>query len=213
MIFRKRPETTPGPLQRNAGRWTRELLAARSKKQKKRISNRYRHPEVKSALVDLFDGKCAYCESKITHIEYGHIEHYRPKSTFPEKTFEWSNLLLACGVCNGTAHKGGNFPGEDEDGPILNPCEDEPDEHLEFRFDPVAGLASVYETTPRGKTTRDLLGLNRPELRKHRSVHVNMLYVLAKDSRPEARTLFEKAQEDGAQYAAFARALRAFVDR
>ena len=96
---------------------------------------KYRHVEVKGTLVEMFQGGCAFCESKITHVDYGHIEHTRPKSRHPELTFEWSNLLLACGICNGPQHKGDRFPGAAEDGPLINPCEEEPSDHLDFQFD------------------------------------------------------------------------------
>ena len=40
---------------------------------------------------------CAYCESMI--YTDGHIEHFRRKNSshYPELTFEWTNLFLACG--------------------------------------------------------------------------------------------------------------------
>ena len=33
-----------------------------------------------SAPIDETHGKCAYCESKIKHIDYGDIEHILPKN-------------------------------------------------------------------------------------------------------------------------------------
>jgi len=41
--------------------------------------------------------RCAYCEGPIFH--EGHIEHFRRKNPdhFPELTFDWNNLFLACG--------------------------------------------------------------------------------------------------------------------
>lgn len=53
---------------------------------------------VKAALLDLcvFVGICNYCEQN----EANDIEHIFPKSFFPEKTFVWSNYLLACKQCN-----------------------------------------------------------------------------------------------------------------
>lgn len=41
--------------------------------------------------------RCAYCEGAIFH--EGHIEHFRRKNSahFPELTFDWNNLFLACG--------------------------------------------------------------------------------------------------------------------
>ena len=83
----------------------------------------------------MFGGKCAYCESRITHVDYGHIEHHVPKAGpngRPKRTFQWSNLLLACGRCNGSENKGDRFPTARQGGPIVNPCKDDPADHFEF---------------------------------------------------------------------------------
>ena len=40
--------------------------------------------------------RCSYCEDSMGD----EIEHIRPKSWFPEQTFEPTNYLLACGPCN-----------------------------------------------------------------------------------------------------------------
>ena len=62
----------------------------------------YKHPDNKIALKNSTFGKCMYCESKITHIDYGDIEHIKPKSKYPTLKFTWSNLGFACTVCNRT---------------------------------------------------------------------------------------------------------------
>lgn len=209
----------PEILERKAEEWTNKLRDAATEAARKRAESKYNHPQAKSALVAMFHGKCAYCESKITHIDYGHIEHYRPKRGphgRPDLTFEWSNLLLACGVCNGPAHKSDKFPETTEDGPILNPCDDVPAEHLEFRYDPKASLASVYGKTPRGVTTEQLIGLNRLELRRYRSRHVSQLMALARFAKSgdlEALSLLDEAKKADAEYSAFAEiAWNAVVD-
>lgn len=49
--------------------------------------------------------RCAYCEGAIRH--EGHIEHFRRKNRqygFPELTFAWSNLFLACGSNDHCGH-------------------------------------------------------------------------------------------------------------
>lgn len=75
----------------------------------------YSDKTVRKALRDLFNGKCAYCESKITAIYNGDIEHFRPKAAYNDKygealvtpgyywlAAEWENLLFACPFCNQT---------------------------------------------------------------------------------------------------------------
>jgi hypothetical protein len=62
------------------------LLAKRraylNKKQIREAQSKYRNSQIKKRLVEMFHGKCAYCESKITGVGYGAIEHSRPKSQY-----------------------------------------------------------------------------------------------------------------------------------
>lgn len=74
----------------------------------------YSNDEVRSQLMKMFHGKCAYCESPITAIYNGDIEHFRPKGGYNDVSgklvkpgyfwlaSEWENLLLACPHCNQT---------------------------------------------------------------------------------------------------------------
>lgn len=73
----------------------------------------YREPEVKEALVTLFNGKCAYCESCITKTSPIDKDHFRPKTKIDIKTAnkirgyywlaaDWDNLFSACFHCNRT---------------------------------------------------------------------------------------------------------------
>lgn len=169
----------PTYLTRFAQKWTDELLAAiqhhnqGGEKPSNTLWNKYNKRYVRNTLRAMFHDKCTYCESKITHVAYPHIEHYRSKKKYPRYTFEWENLLLACGICNGSAHKGDNFPlqDSDEDKPLLlNPCEDDPERHLEFV------QARVVFLSERGQHTRDLLGLNRDELFDRRREHLHLIY-------------------------------------
>jgi len=56
-------------------------------------------------LFKNYNGKCCYCESKVTGIE---IEHYRPKSKYYWLAYSWDNLMLVCSHCNKA--KGDKFP-------------------------------------------------------------------------------------------------------
>ena len=207
-------QRSPAPtiLTKRAPEWLAAAQNATSSKDMKHAVGKYRHPKIKEALVKLFRGKCAYCESKITHIDFGHIEHFRPKSGphgRPDLCFEWTNLLLACGICNGAGFKYDHFPEAADGGPLVNPCEDDPVTHFEFRFDPRLGLASVYGLTPRGRTTEILLGLNRPDLRPFRSEYVKKLTVLKRMGQfdAEAKQILNEALDPASQYSAFAKDL------
>jgi 5-methylcytosine-specific restriction endonuclease McrA len=70
----------------------------------------YSDRSVKERLIELFNDKCAYCESKVSHIYSGDIEHFRPKGKISEALIqkpgyywlatEWDNLLFSCRNCN-----------------------------------------------------------------------------------------------------------------
>lgn len=78
--LRKGP--VPPILELNAADWTSDLLEAleRDEKPTKTQIGRYNTPEIKSAIRAETLNKCAYCESKISHIDHGDIEHIIPKS-------------------------------------------------------------------------------------------------------------------------------------
>jgi uncharacterized protein (TIGR02646 family) len=197
----------PAILERKQQAWTRALLSASTDAEKRKAEAKYKHRSIKDVLVAMFHGKCTYCESKISHVDYGHIEHFKPKSRFPDLTFEWTNLLLSCPICNGPEYKGDRFPEGSEGGPLINPCDDKPEEHFQFIFDSVAKLASVIGKTTRGQTTERVLGLNRSNLREYRSKVIMTLYVLSDYAKtdPDAQTLLAEACLDEGEYAAFVR--------
>lgn len=233
MILVKR---TPCPtaLQKNAASWLSELEVARTRlevvratpkttkmqmsvaeQQVKKAQDKYRHIKVKNALVEMFHGKCAYCESKITVVTYGAIEHFRPKFEYPDQTFKWENLLLSCDICNDKGHKGSQFPVDHNGNPLLIDPTDgvsNPNVHLEFIWDDIGGLASVYGGDERGKMVETIFDLNgvrgRKELINARSKYLKHLLVLlrfAQNGDHEATALLEESCKPDAQYSAFAR--------
>ncbi|HDR4872019.1 TPA: AAA family ATPase [Bacillus cereus] len=149
--------------------------------------------ELKRALEDLFQGKCAYCESIINSANsYGQINHYRPaKGAYfndhysPDHywwlKYEWSNLYYVCQLCGNRKHK--KFPILGKPAPIgaigaellseepliLDPCSDIPENHLIYNEN-----GEVHSKTQKGKYTISLLGLNREQLvaGRRRSLHL-----------------------------------------
>jgi uncharacterized protein (TIGR02646 family) len=118
----------------------------------------------RQALIDEFDNRCAYCESKLGLTSPPEIDQFYPKSLYPDKAFQFDNLLLCCSVCN--RKKGNSFPLDKEGLPILlNPRFDNFGEHLKIEKDGTASSISV-----RGKTTIELLDLNRPALIEERKL-------------------------------------------
>jgi uncharacterized protein (TIGR02646 family) len=230
-MIRVKRAAEPKVLQRNAQRWLKELLEAlneleqspkeqleQSKKKFDTIQRKYNHSEVKDALVKMFYGKCAYCESKITVVTYGQIEHFYPKSAYPDKTFVWDNLLLSCDKCNNTQHKGIKFPLDSAGQPVLtDPTDAETDPFIHFRFswDEQISWASVYGLDERGREVVEIFDLNgsrgRMELIERRSDFIKRLlcilkiYGQTKDS--EAFSLLQEACQPSQEYSAFTLAL------
>jgi hypothetical protein len=220
----------PDVLQQNSDRWLSELRSAienleqikndpKAKKEDvkkaetivKKAQNKYSHREIKDALVKMFYGKCAYCESCITVVTYGHIEHFYPKSRYADKTFEWHNLLLSCDICNNAQHKGTLFPLDIKGNPLLIDPSDgitEPVMHLKFFWDNSLRLASIYGLDDRGREVERIFGLNRrKELIRERSRHVKMLmalFKLAQQGNSEAMAILKEACQPDAPYRAFA---------
>lgn len=73
----------------------------------------YRDQRVKDALISMFGGRCAYCESSYDHTGPMDVEHYRPKGGYLDENgklrkpgyfwlaADWNNLLPSCRDCNG----------------------------------------------------------------------------------------------------------------
>jgi 5-methylcytosine-specific restriction endonuclease McrA len=123
------------------------------------VLNAYKAPGIKEHLSSESYGKCVYCESKISHVYWGDVEHIRPKDSFPAGRLDIGNLCLACAKCNNAKS---NF--WDDVTPLVNPYVDDPADHL-LAFGPFLGHRPARD---RGRVTVDQLQLNRPELRERR---------------------------------------------
>lgn len=202
---------------------TRKLIEAakEGRTPSEMITDLYKEKAIKRTIYmsddGPFHGKCAYCESPISHDQYGDIEHFRPAKEVSDIDFNpvmvdgpagtgkhpgyyWlaydsNNLLASCELCN---RKNPNdkkigkhtrfpvkgthaaAPGEEfnEQPLLINPLIEEPEEH--FEIDGKTGILGYK--TERGKTCRDIFGLNeRDGLRKGRkTAYTNALGILAK---------------------------------
>lgn len=181
----------PNVLVQNSLSWTNEYLIAKqeynvsktldNKKTLNTVEKRYNHKEVKTSLKKMFYKKCAFCESHITHIDYGQIEHFQPKSKYPELCFEWNNFLLSCSVCNGKANKGDKFPLENEGGPFIHPVDENPQDFFKFEYDEVTKNFLLFPINQRAETTLKILGLNREDLVENRTIELRkILFFLEK---------------------------------
>ena len=150
----------PNVLEANAVAWTKTLVDKINLgiKLTDTEKTKYRHPDIKDALVKETHGKCAYCESKLLHIHHGDVEHIYPKSLDPNKTFDWDNLTLACEVCN--QFKSNHDPNMLH---IIDPYNIDPATHINFIGTIVHAVTADY-----GQSTKSILKLNRAELCERR---------------------------------------------
>lgn len=155
--------------------------------------------ELLEALTAMSFGKCGYCESTITFSGNASLERFRPKAgavglnrEFSSEhywwlAYEWENLYAACATCNKV--KGPKFPVQGRRAPVgatgerlaseqpllLDPCMDDPQQHLEFQAD-----GSVRPRSSRGEVTIETLELNRTDqVRERESVATHVREALA----------------------------------
>jgi len=176
----------PKILEDNAKKWTDEYLTALEKQElvPNYIKYRYQNSEIKEALEKETHGKCAYCESKFKHIAFGDIEHILPKNknARPDLYVEWTNLTLACEVCNRINKKDYYDPSD----PIINPIIEEPEQYL------IACGPFIYQMPGKrkGELSISILNLNRTELIERRKEKIeNLLPLVDKWKKEKNETL------------------------
>jgi len=69
---------------------------------------KWNNPDVRGALYAIGGRVCAYC-GRLASDNRGDVEHYRPKSIYPWLTYEFTNYLIGCRICN-TSRKSNEFP-------------------------------------------------------------------------------------------------------
>lgn len=176
-------------LKANAESWLAEILSYSSVEDCPKYSlERYKHKEIKTALIAETKGKCVYCESKVEHIYPGDIEHIKPKVRFRELTFTWDNLTLACWKCNHNKLDYFDFVLG-----LINPYVEDPEEYI-FAQGPV--LFSK-QNKDRGRITIEKLDLNRIglfERRLERLDQINMLIkLLQNEINAEKKVMLKQA--------------------
>jgi 5-methylcytosine-specific restriction endonuclease McrA len=153
-------------------------------------SLKYDFADVRAKLNEIYKGKCAYCEQRLTMT----IDHYRPKSSVAVQDLaykqthggyywlkaEWTNLLLACYDCNRNGVKGTRFPIKDkrnrisaptdfsiqvldeiEQPLLINPEVTNPANHLRVKKD---GHLYPIQKSDKGKVTMEICKLDREPL-------------------------------------------------
>lgn len=130
---------------------------------KKRLTDEYKMDNKKNVwnkayireqLLQMSHGKCCYCECFIgSGKKEMHIDHYKPKSLYPDLVVEWENLLPSCPHCN----KSKSFH-DTENEPIINPTIDNPKNYFYLKMYRYCSKSSDINST--GRRTIDVLSLN-----------------------------------------------------
>ena len=154
--------------------------------------NDSRWQEFRHDMQRIFQFLCAYCE------EYceGEVDHFRPKSRFPQLVYEWFNWLNACHECN--LAKGSKWPEEGYADPCSASWQERPERF--FTFETVNGFMiplKDLEPSQRIKAQRmiDDLKLNDRHHLKNRKQQLYALHLLLAQEPARRREILEKVWE------------------
>ncbi|UUA72565.1 HNH endonuclease [Cellvibrio sp. QJXJ] len=169
----------------------------------------YKHPNNKSALIKASHGKCMYCESKVSHIYFGDIEHIKPKTKdkFPELEFVWENHGFCCAICNN--NKSDKYL---TDCPFIDPYFENPELHFFF----AGSFIFKKNGCERAEYTINEIDLNRPELLEKRMESISAIESLISAShRIKNEVVREKAAAEIDRYASndreFSMCIKSFI--
>ena len=127
------------------------------------MPNDSRWRDFRGVLRRRFFGLCAYCEETCG----GHIDHFRPKSRFPELVYVWTNWLFACPECNQA--KGDKW----HEGGYVDPCADAESERPENFFDFDTRRGHITPREGLSASRREIANRMIEDLQLNGSHHVN----------------------------------------
>jgi len=155
----------PPVLAANEDQWTNDYLG-HSPPIPDSVRFRYRRPEINATIRAETHDKCAYCESRMRHVDSGEVDHLLPVSTRPQLIYQWENLTFVCHQCNSAKR---NY--DDPDHPLIHPYDDNPEDHILF----VGPMAVNEPTSLLGQRSIRRLKLNRPALLEERKEQLQRL--------------------------------------
>lgn len=171
MIKIQKP-TAPQVLLDNKAIWTQNLLDAVNtyggyskipESEKKSLLSHYRHKDIQTALFASSHHKCAFCECKPGEGGHIEVEHFEPKSLYPDLAFEWDNFLPSCRKCN---EEKADF--DTRTSPIINPAIEDPEQLLTYSFLRIKPLKGSGQEQ-KAQQTIDVCNLNCERLYNARS--------------------------------------------
>jgi hypothetical protein len=169
------------------------------------LRTNYRHPDNKQALRAASFDKCMYCESKLSAIYFGDVEHFRPKDRFPELEFSWGNLGFVCARCNNAKRNKWH-----DAAPYIDPYEEDPGQHLAA----VGTMVLHRGGSERGEVTWRDVELNRSDLLERRAERIAAINTLVdkvnRTADPDLKSVLqselEREVDDHAPYSLVAKA-------
>lgn len=132
---------------------TDDLVAQLTEEYKNTKNDVWKKSYITEQLLKMSSEKCCFCETKVyEESKYMEVEHFHPKSLYPDEVLLWDNLLPICKRCNG---KKSDHDTKNE--PIIHPVRDNPKAHLKLRNYRFRDLSKL------GKCTIDVTDLNHRE--------------------------------------------------
>ena len=130
-------------------------------------------------------GQCVYCGRGISlaRKQRYHLEHFRPRSKYPDLQLDYANLFLSCGPegDNGARNTCGHHKGDwFEEGCHIPPAPEACAKH--FRFHSSGRIAG--DGSPEADKMITTLNLNHPELVTERQVMLEALDLDLNDGTP-----------------------------
>lgn len=98
---------------------------------------------ITEALLRMSFDKCCFCECKVDEEgKYPEVEHFHPKSLYPDEVIVWENLLPICSRCN---KKKSNHDAKQD--LIIHPIRNAPKEHLKLKNFRLHGVTQLGKKT------------------------------------------------------------------
>ena len=136
---------------------------------------------------------CCYCESRIA-MDDSHIEHFRPKTKFPDRQLDYENLHCSCqrdlsrGEPRHCGHRKGSWFDEKL---LLSPLEADCEDR--FRFTANGDVFPRSANDAAAKTSIKKLGLDLPKFRALRAAAIDALHTA---SSKEIERLLERRMDE-----------------
>lgn len=133
---------------------TEELMAQLTEEYQQTGKSVWKKEFIAKQLLAMSNGKCCFSECRLEEEgKYPEVEHFAPKSLYPEDVLKWENLLPISSACNKS-----KSDHDTRKEPIINPRYESPKDHFYFqgyRFKP---------KTDKGRLSIDVLNLNDRKL-------------------------------------------------